>query len=217
MFEAGKYRDQAARARDKAEAAPTTEERNAHRDRAQSLDARADNELWLAENLDAAVQDAAGDRNPDDRAAEESHILRCLGAAVIMHWNTLPTKLQRELFDTAGAMGDLLSTPELRGRIARFLHRYKDGDGAAEAAPSDPAADAAGPLNELYRSANGDRWLLGRDGAEGPLFVRHEPNASSGGRPSQVGVDEFLRRGGCGPETQELLRRLATDSPLAPR
>ena len=27
---------------------------------------------------------------------EEEHILRCLGAAVIMQWNDLPTKIQRE-------------------------------------------------------------------------------------------------------------------------
>ena len=34
-------------------------------------------------------------------AEEEERILRCLGAAVIMQWNTLPTKLQKELFDNA--------------------------------------------------------------------------------------------------------------------
>jgi hypothetical protein len=31
--------------------------------------------------------------------------------------------LQRELFDNAGAMGDLLDTASLRGQIARFLHK----------------------------------------------------------------------------------------------
>ena len=30
-------------------------------------------------------------------AAEEEQVLRCLGAAVIMQWNTLPTLLQREI------------------------------------------------------------------------------------------------------------------------
>jgi hypothetical protein len=38
-------------------------------------------------------------------AADEDKILRYLGAAVIMQWNTLPTKLQRELFDKAGSYG----------------------------------------------------------------------------------------------------------------
>src|ERR1700722_10990917 len=56
-------------------------------------------------------------------AQEEEHILRCLGAALITQWGTLPQKLQRELFDNAGAMGDLLDTASLRGQIARFLHK----------------------------------------------------------------------------------------------
>ena len=55
-------------------------------------------------------------------AEEEEHMMRCLGAALIMHWGTLPQKLQRELFDNAGAMGDLVNT-SLRGQIARFLHQ----------------------------------------------------------------------------------------------
>ena len=37
---------------------------------------------------------------------EEEHILRCLGAAVIMQWNDLPTKIQRELFEHASSMGE---------------------------------------------------------------------------------------------------------------
>jgi hypothetical protein len=39
---------------------------------------------------------------------ERQYILRCLGAAVIMRWNTIPAKLLRELFDTAGSLGDVL-------------------------------------------------------------------------------------------------------------
>jgi hypothetical protein len=51
--------------------------------------------------------------NPaDGRTAPEieEHILRCLGAALIMQWNAIPPKLQRELFDTAGSLGDLLKS-----------------------------------------------------------------------------------------------------------
>jgi hypothetical protein len=59
-------------------------------------------------------------------ADADEQMLRYLGAAVIMQWNTIPTKLQRELFDSAGAMGDLLRTAELRGQLARFLHNHKD-------------------------------------------------------------------------------------------
>ena len=43
-----------------------------------------------------------------------------------MQWNAIPTGLQRELFDTAGSLGDVLKTAALRGEIARFLHSHKD-------------------------------------------------------------------------------------------
>ena len=62
----------------------------------------------------------------------EQHILRCLGAAVIMQWNTIPTKLQRELFDTAGSLGNVMQTVALRGQIARFLHKHKDEENPAD-------------------------------------------------------------------------------------
>jgi hypothetical protein len=57
---------------------------------------------------------------------EEEHILRRLGAAVIMQWNDLPTKIQRELFEHATSMGELNHTAELKGQVARFLHQHKD-------------------------------------------------------------------------------------------
>jgi hypothetical protein len=68
--------------------------------------------IWIVEGFDGAADDAL--------AAEEEHVLRCLGAAVIMQWNTLPTSLQREIFDTAGSVGEVLETALLRGQIARF-------------------------------------------------------------------------------------------------
>ena len=49
-----------------------------------------------------------------------------VGAALIMHWNTVPTKLQRELFDCACGIGDPQQTTPLKGQIARFLHDHKD-------------------------------------------------------------------------------------------
>lgn len=124
----------------------------------QSFTALADNEQWLADNHDKAVhapahfgvsEEVEGVNAPvrprvDEEAeevhalerprvseeAEGEHILRCLGAALIMQWNTLPTKLQRELFDNAGSMGELLDAAILRGQVARFLHKRKDGDDA---------------------------------------------------------------------------------------
>jgi hypothetical protein len=107
----------------------------------ESFSALAQNEDWLADNFDKIIR--SQDSPPQDDGAgkpvvrrtvaeTEEHILRCLGAAVIMQWNTIPTKLQRELFDTAGSMGDLLQTPTLRGQIARFLHKHKDEENPAD-------------------------------------------------------------------------------------
>ena len=64
---------------------------------------------------------------------EDDYVLRCLGAAVMMRWSTLPAKLQRELFDHASSLGEFdkdssFSPPEqtarLKGLIARFLHNH---------------------------------------------------------------------------------------------
>ena len=88
---------------------------------------------------------------------EEEHILRCLGAAVIMQWNDLPTKIQRELFEHASSMGELDHTAELKGQVARFLHQHKD-DGrqsattARQGLPGShraPALSAKAPGNRL--------------------------------------------------------------------
>ena len=105
----------------------------------------ADNQDWLANNWDKIVGPARPqdddeiplrllDRGSDDGALltqDEERILRCLGAAVIVQWNTLPTKLQKELFDNAGSVAGL---PEagageasaVKSQIARFLHNHKD-------------------------------------------------------------------------------------------
>ncbi len=61
---------------------------------------------------------------------------------------------------------------------------------------------------ELYRSANGDRWLLVRD--DDRVFVRHEANLASGGNVTESEIGDFLCRGGLGPEKQELLRLIGT-------
>jgi hypothetical protein len=102
----------------------------------------AQTEDWLAANFDKIIrsqdidhpQDGGKPSDPRTVAEIEEHILRCLGAALIMQWNTIPTKLQRELFDTAGSLGDLLKTAALRAQIARFLQNHKDDDSAPDCA-----------------------------------------------------------------------------------
>jgi hypothetical protein len=63
---------------------------------------------------------------------------------------------------------------------------------------------------ELYASPNGDRWLLARDPTTGDVFVRHEPNAPSGGRPTRIEIGAFLSRGPRNPEHQALLHLIGT-------
>ena len=61
---------------------------------------------------------------------------------------------------------------------------------------------------EIYRSSNGDRWTLIRDVSAGRVFVRHEPNSSSGGQVTDTDVDAFLSVAGSGPEFAALRRLL---------
>jgi hypothetical protein len=67
-----------------------------------------------------------------------------------------------------------------------------------------------GETRELYSSSNGDRWLLCRDRDTDRVFVRHEPNAPSGGRVSDIDIGTFLSRGPLNPEHQALQRLITT-------
>src|SRR5947207_1920564 len=71
-------------------------------------------------------------------------------------------------------------------------------------------ADKPMPIetSEFYRSPNGDRWLLCRETER--VFVRHEPNAPSGGRVSNLDIATFLSRGPLNQEHQALLRLITT-------
>ena len=54
----------------------------------------ADNEQWLADNHEQTVHappEAGANTSRERLAEEEEHVLRCLGAALILQWNTLPT------------------------------------------------------------------------------------------------------------------------------
>ena len=126
MFTPKQYRAKAAERGVLTKTATIPDEAREFRKLQQSFTSRAENEKWLGNfqhTVGAPEQDRKGGAT---LAEEEERILRCLGAAVIMHWNTLPTKLQRELFDHASSMGDLLRTGALRAKIARFLHTHKD-------------------------------------------------------------------------------------------
>jgi hypothetical protein len=129
VFNPKPYRDKAADYAVRSKAATASNETSKFEQLEKSFTVLADNEQWLSDNHQKTVQAPGIDvRDTGALAEEEEHVLRCLGAALIMQWNTLPTKLQRELFDHAGAMGEPLNIAALRGQIARFLHKHKQGD-----------------------------------------------------------------------------------------
>jgi hypothetical protein len=123
MLTAQQYRVKAAEYAGLAETARSASESREFRAKERNCASPAANKEWLARDDDQAVP---ASRQADCVHAEEEQILRCLGGAVIMRWTTLPRKIQRELFEHAGSIGDLLQTTELKGQIARFLHHHKD-------------------------------------------------------------------------------------------
>jgi len=114
--------------------------------------ALADNEQGLADDYDSALNAAEPDRARGlALAAEEEHVLRCLGAASIMQWSALPKTMQREIFDTAASVGELLETASLRGQIARFLHKHKNNAGRKKASTEEAHRDAKSRAAALSR------------------------------------------------------------------
>jgi hypothetical protein len=124
MFKSRQYRAKAAAYGELVKSSADEDESRKLQQQQDSLASLADNEEILADNY-ATATEAERSRGAA-LAAEEEHVLRCLGAAVIMQWNALPTALQREIFDTAGSVGKLLETAALRAQIARFLHKHKN-------------------------------------------------------------------------------------------
>jgi hypothetical protein len=126
MLKADQYRTNAAESAESLKRTAVPSERREFQRSKQSFSDLAQNEDWLANNFDKTIrsrdlhaQDEAVGKCLDSNAVAEieEHILRCIGAAVIMQWNTIPTKLRRELFDTAGSLGDVPQTVALRGRL----------------------------------------------------------------------------------------------------
>jgi hypothetical protein len=127
MFTAEQYRTKAAEFKALLTNAPRSpSETKEFRELEQSYVTLAENEEWMAAHIDKTIRRRKNWDIPTALAEEEEQILKCLGAAVLMRWNTVPTKLQRELFDCAGTLGDLQQQKPLRERIARFLHNHKN-------------------------------------------------------------------------------------------
>jgi hypothetical protein len=142
MFTAEQYRAKAAEYRGLLDNPRSPSETKEFGDLERTYAAMADNQEGFARNTGKVVSAfeydivpaSETDRNkPPVRIDDDEHVLRCLGAAVMMRWGTLPAKLQRELFDHASSLddfdrddsiSDLEETAKFKRRIARFLHHH---------------------------------------------------------------------------------------------
>jgi len=128
MYTIMQYRAAASKFRERAAQAERLADKEEFRSLERTFNTLAENAEWLADNGKNIVPPPPSDDVAAEFTAEEEHMLRCLGAALIMQWNTLPTKLQRELFEIAGDIRDMVAMPDLLHRsVARFRHK-KDGD-----------------------------------------------------------------------------------------
>src|SRR5260370_28377536 len=115
MFTPEQYREKAGAYSELAKQGNAPNEVREFQKHKQSFTMLADNEQWLADNhdnlainLDKLVPlPEPTETSAATFAAEEERILRCLGAALILQWNTLPPRLQRELFHNADPRGQL--------------------------------------------------------------------------------------------------------------
>ncbi len=129
MFTATQYRAKAAEYTELLKAASLPAETREFRKHEQSYLALAENEEWMADNLEKINSPGADDNWYGDTilAQQGKHTLGCHGADVATQSTAIPTQIQ-QLFDDAGSMGGQLQTATLRGQIARFLHKHKVDD-----------------------------------------------------------------------------------------
>jgi hypothetical protein len=87
---------------------------------------------WENEGGASEPESAPSRGKPVLLSEDEGRILQCLGAAVLLQWNDLPTPIQRQLFGHAVATGEARQTAQLKEQIARFLHTHKDDEWESE-------------------------------------------------------------------------------------
>ena len=127
MFTAKQYRAKAGEYTELLKAASLPAEIREFRRLERSYLTLAENEEWMADNLEKINRPGADENWYAIIAQQGKDTLGCHGADVATQSAAIPTKIQ-QLFDDAGSMGGLLQTATLRGQIARFLHKHKVDD-----------------------------------------------------------------------------------------
>jgi hypothetical protein len=129
MSTAKQYRAKAAEFTELLKAAHLPAEAREFRKLEHSYLTLAENEEWMADNLEKINSPGADDNWYGDAilAQQGKHPLALPGADITTQSTAIPTEMQ-QLFDDAGSRGGLLQTATLRGQIARFLHKHKTDD-----------------------------------------------------------------------------------------
>jgi hypothetical protein len=95
----------------------------------QSYVTLAENDEWMAGNLDKTNSSGTDENLYSDiiLARQDKNALERLGAGDATPFTKFSIKMQ-QLFDDAGSKGGLLQTAALRGQFARLLRRHKEDD-----------------------------------------------------------------------------------------
>ena len=126
MFTAQQYFEKATEYQGLLGSAHSPDEAIEFRELMQSYLAPAENMDSLTVNRDKTIRPRRKHRANHVAPADEEKFLRYLGAAMIMRWNTIPTKVQRELFEYASTLDELRQMPPWRAALAASL-RHRSG------------------------------------------------------------------------------------------
>jgi hypothetical protein len=129
MLTAKQYRAKAAQYTELLKAARLPAETQEFQKLEQSYLTLAENEEWMADNLEKTSGRGAEESCYGDAilARHGRNALGDQGADAATQSAAIPAMMQ-QLFDDAGCMGGMLQTATLRGQIVRFLHKHKDDD-----------------------------------------------------------------------------------------
>jgi hypothetical protein len=93
-----------------------------------SMSARSKTGVRVSKDVHSKrMAESPADLKVDQTPGEDKKILECLGAAVIMRWGTLPTKIQRELFEHATSLADLAQTAPPKGTDRALSAQSQEG------------------------------------------------------------------------------------------
>jgi hypothetical protein len=156
MFTAQQYRARADEYAALLETARSPAEFSEYRDLQRSFASLAENLEWMTANAAKTVSNLPDDKEKaarDLQVEETEHpgILSCLGAAMILNWNTIPAKLQRSLFEDAT---DILGETGGPSKIvlAQYLHDHKN-DARPPFSAAQPLITAAQPDADVAASS----------------------------------------------------------------